>query len=130
MPKKKETSSKRAAKLKRELEFLESELGRLIEIQWGYAKRMLRFGAASWVFGLALFFSAIIVSNASLLEKMPPASISLLILAAAAPVFVTVVMIRKFASKIRRLEHTRRKLLMEYERALLKRVGEIITKGK
>ena len=41
---------------KRELETLQHELNRLIEIQWTYAKRMLKFGVAAWVFGLSLFF--------------------------------------------------------------------------
>ena len=130
MPKKEETASKKAAKLKRELEVLENELSHLIETQWTYAKRMLKFGAASWVFGLSLFFLGIIISNVAMPNKMPPLAISLLVFAAALPVIITLVMIHKFTKKIRRLEHTRRKLLMEYERVLLKRVGEIITKTK
>jgi ABC-type multidrug transport system fused ATPase/permease subunit len=126
----KETTSKKAAKMKRELEVLESEISHLIEIQWTYAKRMLKFGAASWVFGLSIFFLGVIISNPALLSKTPPISISLLAFAAAVPVLITVMMIYKFTSKIRRLERSRRKLLMEYEKALLKRVGEIITKSK
>jgi len=130
MAKKKEPASKKAAKLKRELEVLERELNRLIEIQWAYAKHTLKFGAASWVFGLSIFFSAIIISNPGLLSETPPISISLLIFAAAVPIFITVMLIRKFTGKIKRLERVRRKLLVEYEKALLKRVGEIITKNK
>lgn len=130
MAKKKEPTSKKAAKLKRELEIIERELKRLIGIQWGYAKRMLKFGVASWVFGLSIFFSAIIISNPTLLSETPPISISLLILAASVPIFITVALIRKFASKVRRLERMRRMILIEYEKALLKRAGEIITKTK
>jgi len=130
MTKREETASKKAAKLKRELEVLERELSHIIEVQWTYAKRMLKFGAASWIFGLAMFFSAIIILDATLLSKTPPISILLLIFAAAAPVLITVMMIRKFTSRVRRLEHMRRRQLMEYEKALLKRVGEIITKTK
>jgi len=130
MAKKKEPASKKAAKLKRELEVLERELNHLIEIQWAYAKRTLKFGAASWVFGLSMFFSAIVISNPTLLSETPPVSISLLIFAASVPIFITVVLIRKFTGKIKRLERVRRKLLVEYEKALLKRVGEIITKTR
>lgn len=130
MPEGKETASKKAAKMKRELEVLEGELSHLIEVQWTYTKRMLKFGAASWVFGLSMFFLGVIISNVAPLSKTPSISISLLVFAAAMPVLITVVMIHKFTSKIRRLEHSRRKLLMEYEKALLKRVGEIITKTK
>lgn len=128
MPKKKETTSEKAAKLKRELEVLERELNHLIEIQWTYAKRMLKFGVAAWVFGLSLFFSAIIISDVTLLSKTPAISISLIILAAAAPIFITVALVRKFAGKIRRLERVRRMMLMEYEKAILKRAGEILTR--
>ncbi len=126
MPKKKEPISKKVAKLKRELEVLERELNHLIEIQWAYAKRMLKFGVAAWVFGLSLFFSAIIISDVTLLSKTPAISISLIILAAAAPIFITAALIRKFAGKIRRLERVRRMMLMKYEKAILKRAGEIL----
>jgi ABC-type multidrug transport system fused ATPase/permease subunit len=126
----KETASKKAAKMKRELEALEGELGHLIEVQWTYTKRMLKFGAAAWALGLSIFFLGVIISDPALLSKTPPISISLLAFAAAVPVLITVAMIYKFTSKIRRLERSRRKLLMEYEKALLKRVGEIITKSK
>lgn len=130
MPKKKETASKKAAKLKRELEVLERELSHLIEIQWAYAKQMLKFGVAAWVFGLSLFFSAIIISDATLLSKTPAISISLIILAAAAPIFINVMLVRKFTSKIKRLERVRRMMLIEYEKAILKRAGDILTRVK
>jgi hypothetical protein len=91
---------------------------------------MLKFGAAAWALGLSIFFLGVIISDPALLSKTPPISISLLAFAAAVPVLITVAMIHKFTSKIRRLECSRRKLLMEYEKALLKRVGEIITKSK
>ncbi|KUO41494.1 MAG: hypothetical protein AVW06_01310 [Hadesarchaea archaeon DG-33-1] len=126
LPKKKEPISKKVAKLKRELEVLERELNHLIEIQWVYAKRMLKFGVAAWVFGLSLFFSAIIISDVTLLSKTPAISISLIILAAAAPIFITAALIRKFAGKIRRLERVRRMMLTKYEKAILKRAGEIL----
>lgn len=128
MPKKRGTTSKKAAKLKRELEVLERELNHLIEIQWTYSKQMLKFGVATWVFGLSLFFSAIIISDSTLLSKTPAISISLIILAAAAPIFITVGLVRKFAGKLRRLERVRRTMLMEYEKAILKRSSEILTK--
>jgi hypothetical protein len=126
MPKKKKPASKKTAKLKHELEVIERELGRLTEVQWGYAKRTLKFGFASWIFGLSMFFSAIIISNPTLLSKTPAISISLLVLAASVPIFMTAVLIRKFSGKIKRLERTRRTIIIQYEKALLKRASEII----
>ncbi len=98
----------------------------MIQIQWTYAKRMLKFGFASWIFGISAFFSSLLLMNAALIPFTPPISISLLIFAAAVPVIITVSLIQKFRIRIKRLERTRTMLLDEYERAILKRVGEIV----
>lgn len=124
MPRK--TARKGAAEIKRELGVVERELGHMIQIQWTYAKRMLKFGFASWIFGISAFFSSLLLMNAALIPFTPPISISLLIFAAAVPVIITVSLIQKFRIRIKRLERTRTMLLDEYERAILKRVGEIV----
>jgi hypothetical protein len=123
--KKQKVALEKAEKVKRELEILERELNHLIGIQWTYTKHMLKFGAASWIFGLSMFFLTVIISDASLLGRMPPISMSLLIFAAAVPILITVVRIRKFDIKIKRLERVRRTLLVGYQRAVLERIVKI-----
>jgi hypothetical protein len=112
----------KASMVKRELEVLERELGHLHEVQWTYAKQLLKFGIASWIFGLSTFFLAIIVLDASLLGRMQPISISLLVFAAAAPILITAMRISRFRIKINRMEYTRGTLLAVYQRAILKRI--------
>ncbi len=90
---------------------------------------MLKLGMVAWILGLATFFFAIIVINAQLLTQTFNIWIPLLIIALAAPVIITVIMIRKFVRKIRYLERLRHGLLTEYERAILKRVEKMITEG-
>jgi len=121
--------AKSAATIKRELEIVERELRRITEFQWTYAKRMLKFGFASWIFGVSTFFSVIIIYGSSLPSGMS-ASIAgpLLIFAAAVPVMIIAVFIRKFVAEIKHFERVRKALLVEYERVILKRVGEIIEK--
>lgn len=121
--------AKSAATIKRELEIAERELRRITKFQWTYAKRMLKFGFASWIFGVSTFFSTIIIYNSSLLSGTSASIVwSLLIFAAAVPVMIIAVLIRKFVAQIKRLERVRKALLVEYERVILKRVGEIIEK--
>lgn len=125
MPKKK--SVPKSLGLKKQLQTTDRELSRLHQIQWLYSKRMLKFGMASWIFGLATFFFAVILMDAQLLTATFNVWVPLLIIALAVPVMITVVMIRKFARKIRYLERLRHGLLTEYERALLKKVEKMIT---
>jgi hypothetical protein len=113
---------KKASMIKRELEVLERELGRLHEIQWTYAKHLLMFGIASCIFGLSAFFLAIIILDSSLLGRMQPISISLLVFAAAAPILITAMWISRFRIKINRMEYTRGTLLAVYQRVILKRM--------
>ena len=116
-----------ATTIKRELEIAERELKHITDFQWIYAKRMLKFGLASWIFGVSTFFSVLIVYNPSLVSgTSSPVAWSLLIFAAAVPVMIVAVLIRRFVVEIKRLERIRKALLGEYERALLKRVGSII----
>jgi cell division protein FtsL len=117
------------ATIKRELEIAERELKRITEFQWMYAKRMLKFGFASWIFGVSAFFSVLTIYDSRLLSGTS-ASIAwpLLVLAAAVPVIIIAVFIRKFVAEIKRLERVRKALLSEYERVILRRVGEIIEK--
>ena len=119
---KQKVGPKKVVMIKRELEILERELSRLQEIQWIYAKQMLKFGAASWIFGLSTFFLAAILLDPSILGRMSPISISLLLLAALGPILMTVVRIRNFRIKIDRMEHIRGSLLARYRRDVLERI--------
>ncbi|KUO40238.1 MAG: hypothetical protein AVW06_02635 [Hadesarchaea archaeon DG-33-1] len=110
---------------KRELETPEHELNRLIEIQWAHAKRMFKLGTSSWIFGLSMFFLAVIISDVSLLGITPPILISLLIFVAAVPILISAVRIRKFGVKTKRLERVRRTLLAGYQRAVLQRIDRV-----
>ncbi|KXB00235.1 hypothetical protein AKJ35_00850 [candidate division MSBL1 archaeon SCGC-AAA833F18] len=115
--------------VKHRLGVVERELGNLVKFQWKYAKRMLKFGTAAWVFGLAVFVATLtIYQGPGLLFGAPSISISLLVIAAAAPVFITVIMLQRHRRKIKRLERIRRGLLTQYEKTLLKKMEENITK--
>jgi len=90
----------------------ERELHRLDETQRLYVKKMLKFGFSAWIFGLSTFFLAIVVANVELFGGPPPAWVSLLVVAPAAPLTITAVFVaRKFAAKIKRLERIRRSLI-------------------
>lgn len=132
--KRKKSQKKRGSKLrsariiKRELQVLERELSNLVEIQWDYAKRMLKFGAATWLLGISIFVLSIIVySGGGFITEVPPISVSLLISAAAVPLFMTAIIIHKFSKEIKRHERIRHGLLLEYERSLLREVGELVS---
>lgn len=118
-----------AKTIKRKLQIIERELDNINKLQWSYAKHMFKFGIAAWVFGIATFVSALMIyQGPGLIAEAPSISISLLVLAAAVPIFITVVAIRKFSRKIKRLEQVRRGLLAEYERTLLKEVGKLVSR--
>lgn len=126
--KEKDSKHKSASKIKRELTIIERELNRLIGLQWKYAKGMLKFGLFSWILGIAMFlWTLLIYQGPELIPQTPPISVSLLIFAAAIPIFITVVTIRKFSKKVRHLERIRHGMLSEYERSLLREVHERIS---
>lgn len=119
---KQKVGPEKAVRIKRELEILERELNRLIEIRWTYGKRMLKFGVSSWIFGLSVFFLAITILDASLLGRIPLVSIFLLTFAATVPILITAVQIRRFGTIIKSQEYMRRTLLVGYQGAVLKRI--------
>jgi len=126
MPKKR-SQIKSATVIKRDLEITERELRHVTEFQWVYAKRMLRFGFFSWVFGLLLFFFILVIRGLEFLGGLSLAY-PLLIIAIAVPVLITAFSVHKFNAKIKRFERIRKLLLMEYERAILKRTNSLIKK--
>jgi hypothetical protein len=87
---------------------------------------MLKFGVASWVFGMFSFFSTMIIWDLSLIGTTIPMWAPLLVSALAAPVALTALLVRKFAVRIKQLEILHRKLLTDYEKAKLASVGKMI----
>ena len=118
MPKAQEVSRK-LEDVEQQLRITERKLHRLKENRWSFTKNMLRFGFATWVFGLSVFILAIVVMNAKLFGGAPLAWTSTLVGAHAAPVTVTAVFVRKFDIKIKHLRRIRRGLVEKYQRALL-----------
>ncbi len=116
----------KAPEVKRRIQAADRELRHLGERQWSYSKRMLKFGMASWAFGICSFFSTITVMDMGLLAPTTPMWAPLLITALAAPIALTAVLARKFSVRIKQLESLRGKLLAEYEKAKLASVGEMI----
>jgi len=96
--------------LKQQLQINERELHQTKKIQRLYIEKMLKFGFAAWVFGLSVFFLAIVIVNVELLGPLPVWT-SLLVGVPAAPVAITAVSVRKFDVKIKRLKRSRRELL-------------------
>lgn len=115
--------------IKRKVRTVESELDNLSNLQWSYAKYLLKFGWAAWLLGICAFIASLLVyGGPSLLFEAPEVPIPLLIVAGAVPVFITVVLIQRYRRRINRLERIREGLLSQYESTLLKKVEENITK--
>ena len=110
--------------LKQQLQINEHELHHLKKIQRSYVKEMLRFGFASWVFGLSVFFFLIVIVDVELLGPLPVWA-SLLVGIPAAPVTITAVSAHKFDTKIKRLKRIRRRLVTKYQKAVLRYVEEV-----
>ena len=128
MAKKRKASRRDPKEIKRELQLVERELTDLSRLRWKYSKRLLSFGIAAWLFGVSTFVSAVIIyGGPMLIADAPLLSWIMLGIAAVAPIVLTFVMIRKFASKMKHLEQLRHGLLSEYESTLLKEVGKMIS---
>jgi len=112
--------------VKRKISATDREMRHLDEKQWFYSKRMLKFGMASWIFGISSFFSAMTLLDLSLVGPTVPMWAPMLISALAAPVALTAMLARKFAVRIKQLKKFRQKLLADYEKAKLANVGEMI----
>jgi len=106
------------------LRITERKLYRLKEDSWSYTKNVLRFGFASWVFGLSIFFLAVVAMSTELFGGAPLTwssmlvGIPLLVGAPAAPMMMTAASVHKFDTKIKRLRHIRSGLAVKYHRAL------------
>jgi len=120
-----ESTVPKTVEIKQKIHTTDRELRHLNGAQWSYSKHMLRFGIASWIFGLSSFFSTMTIVGPGLLGTNLT-WVSLLILALAAPVTLTAFFVRKFVVKIKHLEIVRSKLFSEYKKAILAQVEESI----
>ncbi len=113
--------------IKRKLRIIEEELDNLSDIEWIYAKRLLKYGVAAWIFGIAAFISALMIFyGPDFFTATPATAYSLLILAGAAPVILSVIFIRRYRKEMEKLDGIREKLLSDYEKALLDKVEDNI----
>lgn len=111
--------------IKRKVQVVEEELGNLWNLQWSYAKHLLKFGFASWILGISAFVASLLIyKGPSLITETPAISISLLIGAGAAPALITAFLVDRHQKKINRLERIRKGLLSQYETTLLKKIEE------
>ena len=107
------------------LQITERKLHRLKEGRWSFAKNMLKFGFATWVLGLSVFFLAIVVLSVELFGGAPPIwtysfmGTPFLVGAPAASVAMTAAFVRKFDIEIKHLRRTRRGLGAKYQRSIL-----------
>ncbi len=122
-----EVESTDPEEIKRKIQIVEDELENLSNIEWVYAKRLLKYGLAAWVFGLSAFVSSLIIyQGPEIILNAPPLSFSFLFLAGAAPVIISIILIQRYRKEMDELEKIREKLLSEYESVLLKKVEENI----
>ncbi|MCK4405771.1 MAG: hypothetical protein KAV43_04620, partial [Hadesarchaea archaeon] len=118
-----------------QLRITERELHHMEKSRWSFRKNMLKFGFASWVFGLSVFLFAIVAMSTELFGGAPLAWSSmlvgtlLLVGAPAAPVTMTSVFIRKHDNRIKRLRHDQRDLVTEYQGAALQYVEQVVASG-
>lgn len=109
---------KEVMELRRRLEVVERELQRLSRFEWDYTKRLWKFSFLSWFMGISLFFLLVYTYEPSLLRGLSCA-LPILILAAAAPLFMTLYFVGRVEGRVKRLERNRELLLSRYRRALL-----------
>jgi len=128
MPKKRRATRK-LKDIKRQLQITGIELQRLKKTQRSYVMKMLKFGFATWLFGLSTFFLAIVVVNIELFGGPPPVWTSLLAVAPVAPVTITAVFVAsKSAIKIKRIERIRRGLMVKYQKSALRHMESKIVR--
>lgn len=114
--------AKDAESIRLELRVLEGELARISRVQWAFVKRMLKFGAASWVFGMSCFISTLLVAAPQVPGGALPLALALLVAAAAVPPAMTAACVRRFTRRMGILERRRGALMREYEVAVLQRI--------
>lgn len=117
---------KSAKDVKREIQVIDRELYHLRELQRRYSRRMLRAALIIWCAGVLIFFVSVALVMGVHFLTMPPIWFSLLILALAAPIFITCIFVRRLELKQKALERRRKHLMEKFEEAMVKRVERIV----
>jgi O-antigen/teichoic acid export membrane protein len=121
---------KTATNAKRQMEVLDRDLYHLREIRRRYSNRVLKVGLVSWVVGVITFtISVIFWIGTDLLFQRPGLWLPFLIIALAAPIVISAVLIRRLVIKERNMEMLRKNLLDKFEKAMLKRMGKLVQKS-
>jgi membrane protein implicated in regulation of membrane protease activity len=87
---------------------------------------MLRAALIIWCAGVLIFFVSVALVMGVHFLTMPPIWFSLLILALAAPIFITCIFVRRLELKQKALERRRKHLMEKFEEAMVKRVERIV----
>ncbi len=106
--------------LNKRLQETRDELQELLDTHSDYARGLLKFGLASWVFALSLFVSFLLIYyGPSIIFHSPPLSISLLIGALATTFVVSAGFLANKRRKINKLKEKREKFEDKYHKNLL-----------
>jgi peptidoglycan/LPS O-acetylase OafA/YrhL len=119
----------KAADIKNQLQVIDRDLYHLRRAQWIFSKRMLKMGIASWLLGLFMFLlAAFILVSFQVLQQTFSIWIPLILVALATPIIISAVFVHRIVMKISRLERARKNLMEKYEKAMLKRVEQMVSK--
>lgn len=125
----KNPTKKSAEEARRQIQVLDRDLYHLRRVRESYSRRMLRMGMVMWVVGVLVFsFSIFIWVGFDTAVQNPHVWLPLLIIALAAPNFISAAFVRRLVIKERRLEQLRKNLVDRFEKAMLKKMERMVTK--
>lgn len=106
--------------LRERLEETKEDMEDLLDSHSDYARQMLKFGLASWIFSLSLVISFLLLHyGPGVLLDLPPVLISLLIGGLAVAFIISAAFLAKKRSKIKELREQGEKLESEYQKNIL-----------
>ncbi|MEM3402586.1 MAG: hypothetical protein QW179_02865 [Candidatus Hadarchaeales archaeon] len=122
---------KAAAEIKREIQVIDRELYHLRELHRRYSRRLVKMGMAMWVVGTILFFAtALFFIGLDVALRVVNIWSALLIVALAAPITLSAMFVSRLEKKMRKMERIRKGLMEEFEKAMIKRVGKLVSTAK
>nr|AGF93412.1 membrane protein containing ATP-binding region, ATPase-like protein [uncultured organism] len=107
--------------VKNRLQITKEKIEEMLKSQWAYAKKMLKFSLASWIFGVSVFaaFTVIYLGGFAFIIEALPLVISFLIGGLAVPIIISAILIGKKRKKIRKLDSIKSDLVSNYEKAII-----------
>ncbi len=107
--------------IKNRLKATKGKLEELLTSQWTYARRMLKFSLASWIFGISIFavLTVIYFRGFSFLSNALPLVVSFFVGGLAVPIIITAALLGKKRKKIQKLDSMKSNLISNYEKALI-----------